>query len=267
MPIMHSGPMPSQHAPTTDPKAALRPLHWLSLGLQDFRRARSVGLTYGLMVTLLGWLMLILGNHPYFIAAAVTGFLLVGPILGAGLIESSRIMEAGGTPTFDSSLRGLDANPDALRRFALALLAIAIAWLALSTTLLIAAMGPLAPRIEQTLWDSALQFMSSQQLLAWVTIGGVLAAICYCISVIAVPLILDRHASAADAMRGSWRAVTRHPLACVAWALLIVVLVAIGFATLLLGLIVIYPILGHASWHAYRDLRDQPRHGYQRRSP
>lgn len=256
MPIMHSGPMPSQHAHRTDPQVALNPLHWLSLGLQDFRRARPVGLAYGLMVTLLGGLILILGNHPYFIAAAVSGFLLVGPILGAGLIESSRIMEAGGTPTFDSSLRGLDANPDALRRFALTLLAIAIAWLALSTSLLIAAMGPLAPRIEQTLWDSALQFMSSRQLLAWVTIGGVLAAICYCVSVIAVPLILDRRTSAGAAMRGSWRAVSRHPVACAAWALLIVLLTAIGFATALLGMIVIYPILGHASWHAYRALRD-----------
>lgn len=258
MPIMHSGPMPRQHAHRTEPAVAvaLNPLRWLSLGLQDFRRARPVGLAYGLMVTLLGWLMLILGNHPYFIAAAVSGFLLVGPILGAGLIESSRIMEAGGTPTFDNSLRGLDANPGALRRFALALLAIAIAWLVLSTSLLIAAMGPLAPRIEQTLWDSALQFMSSRQLLAWLTIGGGLAAICYCVSVIAVPLILGRRASAGDAMRGSWRAVTRYPFACATWALVIVVLTAIGFATALVGLIVIYPILGHASWHAYRALGD-----------
>lgn len=256
MPIVHSGSMPSHHAHRSDPTAALKPLQWWSLGVRDFRRARPVGLAYGLMVTALGWLILILGNHPYFIAAAVTGFLLVGPIMGAGLIESSRAMEAGRTPTFDSSLRGLQANHDALLRFALALLAIAIVWLTLSTSLLIGAMGPLAPRIEQTLWDSALQFMSSRQLLAWAVIGGVLAAICYCVSVIAVPLILDRNASAGEAMRGSWRAVTRHPVACAAWALIIVVLTAIGFATALLGLIVIYPILGHASWHAFRALRD-----------
>ena len=116
-------------------------------------------------------------------------------------------------------------------------------------------MGPIAPRVEQALWDSALQFMSSGQLFAWAAIAGVLAVLSFSISVIAVPLILDQQASAGDAMRGSLRAVSRHPVVSAVWALLIVLLTAIGFATELLGLIVIYPVLGHASWHAYRALR------------
>ncbi|HSM11488.1 MAG TPA: DUF2189 domain-containing protein, partial [Lysobacter sp.] len=181
---------------------------------------------------------------------------LMGPILGAGLIEASMTMEAGNTPTFDNSLRGLDRNRPALVRFALALLGISIAWLALSTALLVVAVGPIAPPVQETLWDSTLQLMSSRQLLAWFAIGGVLAVLTFSISVISVPLILDRHASAGEAMRGSLRAVSRHPLACVTWAFLIVLLSAIGFATALIGLIVIYPILGHASWHAYRALQD-----------
>jgi len=255
MPIMQSGSMPSRPGNHTDSIAVVEPLHWLSLGLRDFRRARPVGIAYGLMVVLLGWLIFALGNHPYFIAAAVSGFLLVGPVLGAGLIESSRTMEAGGTPTFDSSLRGLGRNRPALARFALALFTIAAVWLALSTSILIVAMGPIAPGIEQVLWDSALQFMSSDQLLAWAAIGGVLAVLCFSISVIAVPLILDKNASAGEAMRGSLRAVSRHPVASAVWALLIGLLTVIGFATALLGLIVIYPVLGHASWHAYRALR------------
>lgn len=248
----HSGSMPSHQA---DHTSFLEPLHWLSLGWRDFRRARSVGLAYGLMITLLGWLIFALGNHPYFIAAAVSGFLLLGPILGAGLIEASRTLEAGGTPTFERSLRDLDRNRVSLGRFAVALLVIAAVWLVLSTLLLSAAMGPIAPRVEQTLWDSALRFMSTGQVLAWATIGGVLAVISYCVSVIAVPLIIDQQASAGDAMRGSLHAVSRHPLACASWALLIVLLTMIGFATALLGFIVIYPLLGHASWHAYRSLR------------
>ena len=97
--------------------------------------------------------------------------------------------------------------------------------------------------------------MSSRQLFAWLAIGGVLAVLTFSISVISVPLILDGQASAVEAMRGSLRAVSRHPLACVTWAFLIVLLTAIGFATALIGLIVIYPVLGHASWHAYRALQ------------
>lgn len=254
MPTTHPGSFhPHQHH--GDQLATGEPLHWLSLGTRDFRRAPTVGIAYGLMVTLLGWLVFALGNHPYFIAAAVSGFLLVGPILGAGLIEASRALEAGETPTFDSSLRGLARNRSALERFAIALLLIAVAWLALSTSALVMSQGPIAPTIEQTLWDSAWQFMSSGQWLAWAVIGGVLALLTFAISVIAVPLILDQHATASDAMRGSLRAVARHPVASAAWALLIVLLTAIGIATALIGLIVVYPILGHASWHAYRALR------------
>lgn len=248
----HSSSMPSQQA---DHTSLLEPLRWLSLGWRDFRRARSVALAYGLMVTLLGWLIFALGSHPYFIAAAVSGFLLLGPILGAGLIEASRALEAGGTPTFDRSLRDLDRNGASLARFALALLVIAVVWLTLSTLLLSAAMGPITPGVEQTLWDSTLRLMSTGQVLAWAAIGGVLAVISFCVSVIAVPLIIDKQASAGEAMRGSLQAVARHPLACASWALLIVLLTAVGFATALFGFIVIYPLLGHASWHAYRALR------------
>ena len=254
MTTLHSGSMPSRRANRTDHIAFGEPLRWLSLGLRDFRRAPAVGIAYGLMVTLMGWLVFALGDHPYFIAAAVSGFLLIGPILGAGLVESSRAMETGGKPTFDTSLRGFNGNSGALQRFAFALLAIAIVWLALSTSILIATMGPIAPRIEETLWDSAMRFMTSDQLIAWAAIGGVLAVISFSISVIAVPLIIDKKASAGEAMRGSLRAVSRHPFASAAWALLIVLLTAIGFATALVGMIVIYPVLGHASWHAYRAL-------------
>lgn len=254
MPTTHPGSF-HPHQQHGDQLATGEPLHWLSLGTQDFRRAPSVGIAYGLMVTVLGWLVFALGNHPYFIAAAVSGFLLVGPILGAGLIEASRALEAGETPTFDSSLRGLNRNRSALERFAVSLLVIAVAWLALSTSVLVTAQGPIAPTVEQALWDSAWRLMSTGQWLAWAVIGGLLALLTFAVSVIAVPLILDQHATARDAMRGSLRAVARHPVASAAWAVLIVALTAIGIATALIGLIVIYPVLGHASWHAYRALR------------
>jgi uncharacterized membrane protein len=251
----HTSSVPSRPLHRPGAVALSAPLHWLSLGIQDFRRAPGVGVAYGLVVTVLGWLILALGDHPYFVAAAVSGFLLIGPVLGAGLIESSRVMAAGETPSFDSSLRGLQDSLGDLGRFAVALLVIAAAWLVLSTTLLVLAVGPIAPGVEQALWDSALRSMSVGQFLAWAAIGGVLALISFCVSIITVPLILDTRASASDAMRDSLRVVVRHPGACAVWALLIVLLTALGFATALVGFIVIYPVLGHASWHAYRALQ------------
>jgi uncharacterized membrane protein len=252
---MQARPSHSLPVHRTDSLALDQPLRWLSLGWRDLRRAPRVGLAYGAMVTLMGWLTFALGNHPYFIAAAVSGFLLVGPIFGAGLIQSSRLLESGKHPTFENSLSGLDPGRAALTRLALVLLAIAVAWLLVSTTLLVAAIGPIAPTAAQALWDGTLRYLSGSQLLAWLAIGGVLAVLCFCLSVIAVPLILDRQASAGDAMRGSLRAVSRHPGACAAWAVLIGLLTMLGFATALIGFVVIYPLLGFASWHAYRALQ------------
>lgn len=255
MTTLHSGAMPSQSGHGTSHIALGEPFRWLSHGLRDVRRAPAVGLVYGLMITIMGWLVFALGNHPYFIAAAVSGFLLLGPILGAGLVEASRAMEAGETPTFDASLRGLGPHRQALERLAMVLLGIAAVWLLLSAWVLNATLGPIAPSLEQSLWDDTLRMLTSGQWYAWAIMGAVLAVASFSVSVIAVPLILDRDASAGEAMRGSLRAVARHPVACAEWALVIVALVAVGLATALLAFILIYPVLGHASWHAYRALR------------
>lgn len=253
---MRSGALRSHPAPGASHIAPGEPFQWLANGISDFRRVPTVGLMYGMIVAVLGWLAFTLGNHPYFIAAAVTGFLLLGPILGAGLLEASRGMADGETPTFDTSLRGLGPHRGALEQFALVLLALAAAWFLVSGWVLNATLGPIAPNVEQSLWDSALAMMSSGQWLAWAIMGGVLAVLSFALSVITVPAILDRDMSAGDAMRASLRAVARHPLACAEWALMILLLTAIGIATALVGLVVIYPVLGHASWHAYQALRD-----------
>lgn len=255
MTTMHSSALSPHPRHGAEHIAIGEPLRWVSQGLRDFRRVPAVGIPYGLMVTVMGWLVFALGSHPYYLAAAVTGFLLLGPILGAGLIEASRAMTAGEASTFETSLRGLNRNRSALEHFAVVLLGIATAWLVVSTGVLRATLGPIAPGVEQSLWDNALRMMSSGQWLAWAAIGGVMAVLSFAISVIAVPLILDQNASTGDAVRGSLQAVARHPVACAEWALLIVLLTAVGIATALLGLIVIYPVLGHASWHAYQALR------------
>lgn len=84
-------------------------------------------------------------------------------------------------------------------------------------------------------------------------VGAVFASIVFVVSAIAIPMLLDRNGDVYTAMATSFLAVTRNISAMVIWAALIVVLTAIGFGTLLFGLIVIFPVLGHATWHAYRD--------------
>jgi uncharacterized membrane protein len=88
----------------------------------------------------------------------------------------------------------------------------------------------------------------------WLMLGGVLAAPIYASSVVAIPLLLDRHVTLAVAVEVSWRCVLENPVLMVAWAGVIMVLTGLGMASLLMGLVVVIPVLGHASWHAYKDL-------------
>ncbi len=96
---------------------------------------------------------------------------------------------------------------------------------------------------------------SSEQLIAYVASGGALAALVFVLSVVAVPLIIDRESTTTgEAMSASLSACMQNLPAAIVWAALITALVAVGFATMLIGMLVIFPLLGHATWHAYRDL-------------
>ena len=90
----------------------------------------------------------------------------------------------------------------------------------------------------------------------WLSMGGILAAPIFASSVVSMPLMLDRRITLLDAVLTSWRVVLANPLPMAVWSGLIMLLVLVGFATLLIGLLVVVPVLGHASWHAYRELVD-----------
>ena len=95
---------------------------------------------------------------------------------------------------------------------------------------------------------------SAAQILGYVLCGGLLAVIVFVVSVVSVPLIIDRRARASEAVRASARVALANLPAMAVWAGLIVAVTAVGFVTLLIGMVVIAPLLGYATWHAYRDL-------------
>lgn len=96
--------------------------------------------------------------------------------------------------------------------------------------------------------------MSRGQLLSYFTVGCILAAVVFARSVVTVPMIVDRDVSAVKAMRTSHRVTLKDLPAMLIWASFIVLLTTLGFASFLVGMVVIFPLLGHATWHAYRDL-------------
>lgn len=231
-----------------------RPFIWLSEGWDDLLHHRSASLAYGLLVSVLGALILAYGRHPFYIAAVCTGFLLVGPILTAGLCELSRCRDEGELADFQSSLLPLKRNRDSLLGVAETLALLALIWFAISGSLYIGLVGSVAPGVSTMMWGNFMGQISDSQLAIYIAIGVALAAAVFALSVVTIPMIVERHVDASTAMRMSLRVLWRDFPAMLVWASLITGLVLIGFATGLLGMIIIFPLLGHATWRAYKEL-------------
>jgi uncharacterized membrane protein len=182
------------------------------------------------------------------------GFLLVGPLMSAGLCEMSRRYSLGQSANFDDSLEGFGRNATALFEFGVILAICAAVWFGISALLLGTVFHVSAPDVGETLYRGFLDATNRSQILAYIVIGGVLATGVFAVSVVAIPLIIDHHATAGQAMRTSVNAVLHNIPAMLVWSGLILLLTIIGYAPLLFGLVVIAPLLGHATWHAYKGM-------------
>ena len=219
------------------------------------QRHSGASLGYGALIVALGWTLLIFcGTHPYFIAAAISGFLLVGPVMSAGLCEMSRRYSSGQSANFDESLDGFARNSHALFEFGAILALSAVVWFGISAVMLGTVFHFAAPDMSETFYRSFLESTNLSQVPAYIAVGGALAAAVFAVSVVAIPIMIDRHATAGQGMRASVKAVFANIPAMIVWSALILVLTIIGFAMLLGGLLVIAPLLGHATWHAYKDM-------------
>ena len=191
---------------------------------------------------------------PYLFAAAITGFLLVAPMLAAGLYELSRRYLAGEQATLVDSMWAWRRNPSALVGFALLSILAGTAWQVASVVIVALfykgpALAPMAMMIEV--------LVNPQHYLlffVYMCVGGLLAALVFAVSVVSMPMLVDRRCDLLTALVTSVNAVAENPLPLALWATILMLLTGLGFATLLLGMIVILPWLGHASVHAYKDL-------------
>lgn len=232
-----------------------RPFVWLGRGWLDMRRHWGASLGYGGLIVAIGWTLLVFcGTHPYFVAAAITGFLLVGPAMSAGLCEMSRRYSLGESASFDDSLEGFKRNTLALSEFGAILAICAAVWFGISAVLLESVFHIAAPSVSETLYRGFIDSANRSQVISYVAVGGLLAAAVFAVSVVSIPLMIDRHATAGQAMRTSVRVALANIPAMIVWSALITLLTVIGYAPLMAGLLIIAPLLGHATWHAYREL-------------
>lgn len=232
-----------------------QPFDWLRRGKEDFNGCWPANIFHGVLMAAMGLvLLMMLGNHPYFVVAAVSGFLLFAPVMCTGLCELSRRLEAGEPLGFDESVEPLRRHALELVRYGGLLVLVVLAWFMIAELTLRNVFDLGAPSVAETYYRGFVDVANLSQVLAFVAAGAVLAALVLSVSVVTVPLIIDRNMSALEAMLVSMRVVMANPGALLVWSALIVVITAFGFATLMIFMAILIPWLGHATWHAYRDL-------------
>jgi uncharacterized membrane protein len=233
----------------------LRPLRWVQLGWEDLRANPGPSLGHGFVLAALGWIILLLcSTHIDLLVASISGFLLVGPVFGAGFYELSRLRATGQPAAFDASLDGALRNAGSLVRLGILLAVFGIAWVGTSHLLFTREFGEAMPRVGVNLYRTVVDWDDYGFLVNYLATGAVFALAAFVVSAVAAPTIFERAADTRTAILTSVKAVAANPAAMLVWAALIVVLTAIGFATFLVGLVIVLPLLGHSTWHAYRDL-------------
>ena len=213
------------------------------------RRAPGVSLTYGLAMSVLSALIAYaawqFGTLGLYFGMA-TGFLLVGPVLALGLYSISCQLEHGRKPVLGYCMREGGSHMKDILVFSFVLLIVFLLWARAATAVHIF----FPERAEYSIQDLAL-FLGIGS-----AIGAVFSAVVFTASAFSLPMLMDRKTDAVTAVITSVNAVLRNKLTMLVWAVIIVCCVALGFATGLLGFIVLLPLLGHATWHAYRETID-----------
>lgn len=231
---------------------------WLEAGWKDLWAAPWISLTYGAVFAVFAYLAVLqltrFNALPLLLPLAF-GFLLVGPILAAGLYEISRRRERGEAIDFRAVAGAEWAGRDQLASFGMLLFVLYFFWMNVAFLLFMLFFGPFSfPPLDG--FVSALLLTPEGQglLMAGTVAGAAFAAVAYSISVIAVPMMFDRKVDAVTAMLASAQAVRNNLPAMALWAALIAGITWLGFVLLFAGLVVAFPLIGHASWHAYKEL-------------
>lgn len=254
-------------APSVRTIGLMQPLTWLVLGWRDMARAGWVSIIHGVAMTVVGAIIIAIAQQRFWLlAGALSGFFVVAPVLATSLYALSRALEKGQKADFSVVLKtwlnwqGSHINKWSNDYWCMfqfgALLALAATGWVVTSAALITLLAP-APILGPLDFVHHVVLAKEGWLFElWLAMGGFLAAPMFASSVVSMPLLLDRRVTLMQAIQTSWQVVLANPIPMGLWASIIMVFTLLGLGSLLLGLVLVIPMLGHASWYAYRDTVD-----------
>lgn len=230
------------------------PISWLKRGWKDFVSTRYQGAFYGLVFVLMGYAIAWVYATRWQLTMGLVGsFFLMGPFLCSGIYDLSRQYELTGKASLLASLTCWRRNTSSIAFFAIVLTFAMIVWGRVSLILFALLSTTSFPTLQGVL-RQIFSIQNPQFLLLWAGVGFVFASIVFALGVISAPMMLDRKSDTLSAIFSSVRSVHTNPKALYLWAVLVVLIIGLSLVAGFIPLLVTAPVIGHATWHAYRDL-------------
>jgi len=235
------------------------PFDWLRAGGLDFVTRPGPSIAYGLVMFAISVAVtagLVFLDFDYILFPAVAAFMVVGPLFAVGLYQKSRLIEAGERPTLARMLSVEAGHAGQIAFIGVILLGLAMLWVRAAVILYALFFGlrpfPGFDQVTPMLFTTPLGWM---MLATGTVVGGLFAAFAFAISAFSIPMLLDQRTDAFTAMGTSIAIVWSNRAVMIVWGALVALLTALGLVTGFIGLIVVFPLLGHATWHAWRAVR------------
>jgi uncharacterized membrane protein len=246
-------------APSAAPALRVRklpygaPFRWLARGARDLRSHLGIAVFYGFCFWAMALTLSAVFRHkPEYTMTIVSGCLLVGPFLAMGLYDVSRRLERGETPALGHSITCWDGHLGSMGLLVLVLTLLELLWGRASLVVFAVFFNTGMPSTAGVL-EAVFNPRNWQFLAVYLSVGGIFAALVFCSTVVSIPMILDRDTDAVTAALTSFRVVLENTGVMLLWGALVVALVLLALWPWGLGLLLVGPWLGHATWHAYRD--------------
>jgi uncharacterized membrane protein len=234
-----------------------QPWLWLAAGWGDIRRSPATSTGYGVLFVIASYLISLataISGTFYLIPILLGGFFLLAPALGLGLYEVSRRIEQGESANFLHAMRAIGRHSFQVSTMGAALVFCYIVWFLAANLIFSLMSSGITPSLENAM-PYLFSVQNAPMLVVGTLVGGIFALSVFALSAVSVPMLLDREdVDVLSAMRISFEACRYNPLPMLLWAALIVLFILGGFVTLYLGLAICFPLLAHATWHAYRAL-------------